>query len=521
MQTKSYISAAALAAALFAIPHSALAQGLNLGGVGIDASVDIGGDSLVDVDAGANVGGDHGLDVDADATIGGSGSTTGSGASLIDVDVDLGSNAGTGPNGGTLIDLGGNHAGEAILDADVDVFDGTTGNSRLITGDVRIGSLGEDDERADALLALIDNPNLADIDLDAVIDDRLVSIIAAVDLLGPERLADITAAIEIGGDGRAELLAALSASVELGSILDKEGIAVEDVLAVQIGDNGATDIIVLRDVARIALLGDNGNLADLTAAELANVDVDLLSREELAEIDVDLLPGDLPANANLRLLGRGGELADPSGDVAEADLSLLPDTATTARASVRMLGDDDGASFADLSVAELADVSIALVTAEDGDSADGGDGGTVAGGGTNTGGSGGNGRSAAEETDSADTNVAVVDDSVQPVGTLPAVQAGAGVAIAMLDCGTGVLALATGVDATPQAIAAADSLELVRIDGCERTLVDAEADFIRSAIAINPAISSVLDDASIPLDQVIGATIQGGTLTLFIEPTVS
>ena len=82
-----------------------------------------------------------------------------------------------------------------------------------------------------------------------------------------------------------------------------------------------------------------------------------------------------------------------------------------------------------------------------------------------------------------------------------------------------MLALANGRDATPQAIVSAESLELVRIDGCERSLIDAEIDSIRSAIDTNAAISNVLEQASIPLDQVIGATIQGGTLTLFIDPS--
>jgi hypothetical protein len=531
MQTKSYISAAALAAALFAIPQHTLAQGLglDLGGIGVQANVDVGGDSIVDVDAGVDVGGDDGLDVDADVILGssGMGESAGSTASLIDVDVDLGSTAGTGPNGGTLIDLGRSNSGGATLDAGIDLLDGTTGNSQLINGDVRIGSLGDDDARADALLALIHSPNLAGIDLDEAIDDRLVSIIAAADLFGPERLADITAAVEIGGDGRAELLAALSASVELGSILDKQGIAVEDVLAVQVGDNGATEIIILGDVARVALLADNGNLADLTVDQLANVDIDLLSREELAEIDTDLLPADVPATASLRLLGSDGDLADPSGELAEADLTLLQEGTPTAKASLQVLGGDDGDSFADLSVAELAGSRIALVTADDSED---GDGGTNAGPATGNGdigggvadGTAGDTDGAGEQTDSDEVDAAAVgDDTAPPLGVLPTIQVDAGFAIATLGCGTGILALATGVDATPQAISQAQSLELVRIDGCERTLVDVEASGIRSAIATNPEISAVLDDASIPLDQVIGATIQGGTLTLFIEPTLS
>ncbi len=122
---------------------------------------------------------------------------------------------------------------------------------------------------------------------------------------------------------------------------------------------------------------------------------------------------------------------------------------------------------------------------------------------------------------SDDDNDSATDDSDGAIGGELATPVGAGFGIATLDCNIGVLALANGLYATPGAIAGADSLELVRIDGCERSLVDTEISTIRSAIAVNPAISGALDDASIPLDHVIGATIQGGTLTLFIEPAVS
>jgi len=83
-----------------------------------------------------------------------------------------------------------------------------------------------------------------------------------------------------------------------------------------------------------------------------------------------------------------------------------------------------------------------------------------------------------------------------------------------------VLALAQGSPATTATIASAKSLELVRIEGCERNLIDPQVGTLHSAIETNPAISAVLDGADIPLDQVIGATIQAGTLTLFIDPVV-
>ncbi|WP_108462299.1 hypothetical protein [Devosia naphthalenivorans] len=590
MRTKSHISAVALAAALITTPQISMAQDLSvdLGGVGVDADVSIGGDSLVDVDAGAEVGGESGLGVDAGVSVGGSepedglvdanlgvdsggsendgnlvdvdasvGSGSGSigngDADLVDVDLGIGSGSSgagdTGPNGGTLIDLDANIG--ATGGGDVPAT-GPSGGNTLITGDIRIGSIGDDDARADALLGLIASPKLADIDLDATIDDTRVSIVVVAELLGAEAMANIEAAIQSSGDGRSELIDALSNSVELASILGKEGIDLSDVLAVQIVENGATEVIVLDRTVTVALGGDESDLANLGIGDTAELDVDLLSDEELAAVDLDLLPDDQRAEVQLRLLSDGHDLADmPVDDLANIDLDLLsddqlasldldvlPETLRTP-IQLRLLGDEG--NLADLSVGDLAELDVGLAPgggdSDDGDTGGGGDGngngggngdgdggdndggaGEGGGGGTGTGGEdnggangGANGNAGGGSDDAADT--------VTDTAASSSAQAEGRFGIASLGCGIGVLALANGRDATPQAIVSAESLELVRIDGCERSLVDAEIDSIRSAIDTNAAISNVLEQASIPLDQVIGATIQGGTLTLFIDPS--
>jgi hypothetical protein len=599
MQTKSYISAAALAAALLITPQTAQAQLLGLDvdldvlGVEADADVTVGGDSLLDADVDVDTGHDAGLGVDADVEVGGDNlvdadvdigsdgdtdDTAASGGGLVDLDVDLGGHGhghdATGPNGGKLIDLNLGHSHDAVLDADVDVLDSPAPvhrGSALISGDIRIGALGEADRKG-ALLDLIDKPHLADLDLDAAIDDRRVAIVAVLDLLGHDSLADIRAAIDLGGHGRGELLDALTDSVELGSILDKHGIDPADVLAVQIAENGATEVIVLDGLVDVALLGDGDAHTAPTAGELAALDIDALTHDELAELDLDLLPDDLRTTVQLHLLGSDsddadltpGELADidldllTSEELAELDIDLLPEPIATA-VNVRLLGDDG--TLADLSIGDLAAIDISLLPAaggDDGTDNNGGTGGTDTGGtgGTdtgNTGGTGGTGNTGGGDndgstptpsggtggTDTTTTGSTSGSDKgglgtgnppplpggnkgTGPLlGATPPTQVGAGFGIAALGCDIGTLALASGAEATPQAIASADSLELVRIDGCERSLVDSEVDAIRAAIDGNPAISGVLDDAQIPLDQVIGATIQGDTLTLFIEPSLS
>ena len=467
MQTNSYISAAALAAALLASPLPTLAQGI-----------------AVNVDAGP-------VGVSADVSSGVSASVSTGSSSGVSADVDIG-RAGTGssgPNGGQLIDLkalGGSATREASAAG--------SGDGSLVTGDVRIAALGDSAARAQAMLALMDDPHLAELDLDAAIDDRQVAILAAADLLSPDALAEVRAASTTSSAGRDQLQAALAGSVELSAILDAQGVDPADVLAVQIADTGATEVIVLDGTARLAALGSDGNLADLTVDQLAGADVDLLSEDELAEANVALLDQAPQPTARLRVL---------SNDNA----------------------DDGTIDLADLSVAQLADADVDLLLATPGDT--GAD--------TGTGGSGGDGGNGSQDGDddgagSGDggTGTGTTDDTAgldtpagTPIGQLPATAVGASFGVAALGCNVGVLALANGLDASPQAIASADSLELVRIDGCERSLVDADIAEVRGAIAANPAIAQVLDAAAIPVDGVIGATIQADTLTLFIEADVS
>jgi hypothetical protein len=560
MHMNSHISAAALAAALLTTPQLGLAQGLDLG-------VNIGGDSGINVDAGVDL--DNGLDigadvgigdssnnvVDLDAGVGGDATDSDSSSSLVDVDLGLGGNtssATTGPNGGALIDLNGN-----LLDADVTLLDRSSGGSTLVNGDIRLAALGQT-ARGDAILGLIEDPNLADIDLDTSIDDTRVAIVAAADLFDADTLADIELAVNAGGEGRTQLLEALSASVELSAILGSEGIDLSDVLAVQVAENGATEVFVLGGPVQVAALGADGNLADLTVAELAVLDIDLLSDDELAEIDLALLPEDARARAIVRLLEdrdppQPGTL--PDGDLVTIDLGALTDDAALAEvdaalttggdnlaeltadiallerldavgiapeavAALRIGTDDDLLVFVEAGLDDTLTASIGVGggtgTGDDGgldDGAPGGDPGTDPDLGDDDGIGTDPGNTAGSGSDGSSSGAIV--------GTLPATSVGAGFAIAALTCETGILALANGTNASPPTIAAADRLELVRIEGCERSLVDADIAAIHGAIDANPAISSALDGAGIPLDQVIGATVQGDVLTLFLDRTVS
>src|SRR5690606_16037376 len=137
--------------------------------------------------------------------------------------------------------------------------------------DVRISAL-DDTARVDVLIDRIGTPDLTGVDLDGVIDDTRVSIVALADLLGSEDLAEVRAAIDAGGAGRDELLAAIEASVELGAVLNRNGLSRDDVVSLSIDADGGAELVVLDlDV----------DLADAGSADAPLLDTDL------AALDVD------------------------------------------------------------------------------------------------------------------------------------------------------------------------------------------------------------------------------------------
>lgn len=499
------VSAIALAAALLAVPQIANAQFLDVdvsgdsggldvdaniggsdglsvdagigsgndGGASVDAGVNVGGSSGVDVDAGVDVGGSSGLDVDADVGIGGSdglsvdasadlGQTSGSsrGQSL-DVDATIGLGSGgttsagkptTGPNGGTLIDLGAAvTVGNTIVGStpQAPTTPATPAAPRpapLIGTGISLSALN-DTARIDAVADLLNSSNIAEIDLDAVIDDRNVSILFVNDLLGENGTVEINELLADNADNYQAVLDAIAGSNVLTSVLGNQGIDLDDVVAIQVRGDGATEVLVLDDVVKVAIGGNTtgtpadgnqaGTLPGLGQSDLSTLDVAVLTDEELARVDLSLLPNeDQRLAAVVRLLGQDGAdtetetgsqpasrrtlrildldalLDDQSiaevdavlgseGDdvVLSADLldqldefGLSPETAVALRRTAdgntdlfinAGLGDNAGTSR----VADIADIDISLGTEDDtGGSTDGNTGGNTGNGSTGSGG---------------------------------------------------------------------------------------------------------------------------------------
>ncbi len=335
MRIQSRISALAFAAAILATPQLAFGQislGVNLGGnsdnggLGLGAGVDLGiGDTNVNVDAGVGVGGDSLVDADVDIRSNSSGNNGGGlnvGAEVLGNDRAVGVSVGTGTrntgNGGNLGVDATVLGDDGLVDADVTLGNGrTTGGtanprpSQPALG-VRVSAL-DDAARVEALIGQIDDPQLAGADLDDLIDDTRVSIVALADILGEDEVDDIRARVELGGAGREELLAAIDASVELGSILDRQGLGAGDVISLSVSSDGSAELLVVDLDIGLASADDAGEDAtDLS--NLADLDIDLLTDDELAQIDLALLPNEQQRlDAVIRLLG-GSDADASAGD---------------------------------------------------------------------------------------------------------------------------------------------------------------------------------------------------------------
>ncbi|MBJ3785928.1 hypothetical protein [Devosia sediminis] len=375
MRIQSQISALAFAAAVLAAPpaFAQLSLGINLGGnadgggLGLDAGVDLGiGDTEVNVDAGVGVGGDSLVDADVGVDAGSSGGSTTQvdvGAEVlgdddvVDVDVGIGSSGSSSSGGSTGGGSSAGSTGGRLIDADVTIGGGTggsggsggtggntgggsAGSSEPLVG-VRVSAL-DDAARVDALIGQLGAPGIAGTDLDDIVDDTRVSIVAVADLLNQDEVEDIRAQVELGGAGRDELLAAIDASVELGAILDRAGVDSEDVIALSVDAGGNTELLVLDLGVDVADLGSGtGEDGPLLDTDLAALDIDLLTDEELAEVDLALLPNeDQRLDAIVRILGRDGGDAAAGGDFELIAVDALLGEDSLAELDAILGGDD-------------------------------------------------------------------------------------------------------------------------------------------------------------------------------------
>lgn len=107
--------------------------------------------------------------------------------------------------------------------------------------------------RLEALIELVDSCSLADLDLEKAVDDRRVIVIETDRVFGTASLERLETALRADGRGRSEAVIAVRAHRGLADILSRAGHHPEQVVALQVGRNGATEIFVHDRAAERAL----------------------------------------------------------------------------------------------------------------------------------------------------------------------------------------------------------------------------------------------------------------------------
>jgi hypothetical protein len=161
----------------------------------------------------------------------------------------------TAPGGGNAVQRSGGQArtGQqtAVLNAQ-DVAEPSSTGSRFDSlrthdGDMRLLAIRDDDERLEALLALVNDCPVGEIDLAALVDDRRITIIDLRDIFEEPGLARLQAVLRAGAPGRKQTIRAVQGDDELQAVLAREGIAANEVVALQVGESGMTEVFVLPD----------------------------------------------------------------------------------------------------------------------------------------------------------------------------------------------------------------------------------------------------------------------------------
>jgi len=127
--------------------------------------------------------------------------------------------------------------------------------TRTTSGDTKITAVPAS-RRADAVLDLLEDSGLSGTDLDRAVDDRRIVIVYLDELLDQAARDRIYTAIRRGAAGYREVSAAVAGSRKVAEVLRRNRIDLDDVVAIQVGVDGTTEILV-SERARVVMASDD------------------------------------------------------------------------------------------------------------------------------------------------------------------------------------------------------------------------------------------------------------------------
>jgi hypothetical protein len=189
---------------------------------------------------------------------------------------------------------------------------------RTHDGDVRLLAIRDDEERFDALLALVNDCSIEDLDLAALVDDRRITIIDLREIFDEPAIARLQAALRAATPGREQMIRAVEGNEELQVVLMREDISAEEVVALQVGDDGVTEVFVLPEGEGVVNTGTVPPMPPplRTAAEDCPVEVEVATlgaepRDERSS-SAPLITGSIGALAATEPIGAPVTAAPPA-----------------------------------------------------------------------------------------------------------------------------------------------------------------------------------------------------------------
>lgn len=127
--------------------------------------------------------------------------------------------------------------------------------SVALDGSRRAWAFGSEAAKLKALLSLVDGCTLQDVDFRRSVNDRRIRIVPLDRGLGADSMSQLLAALVSPVPGRSEAVVAVRDNRILGDVVGRAGYDPQDVVAVQIGKNGATDVFVQQAAESSTMMG--------------------------------------------------------------------------------------------------------------------------------------------------------------------------------------------------------------------------------------------------------------------------
>ena len=381
-------------------------------------------------------------------------------------------------------------------------------------GETRVLAFERQEDRLAALLALVSDCSRYG-GLDEMIDDRRITIIRLSDVLEPSFAARLAVALIFDSGGRNEALSTARRNAGLQAVLDRESIEVDQVLALEVGANGLTEVFVFDDAETGALIPTLASwLRVLLPVRDCPVEDPIITAsigpKEIIEplaVESQPMPPPLASKADDALAAPPAEVepADPLAGIeadtlAAAELGQLLDRIAVVDAQLLSLDANArlGVVFEVASVPAPATWGAGIVSSTHALTE------AIA-------------RSEGVSPTLSDDGEDIITSSIAPDMRTEAIEEQANDQRLLEACADFIGSLAEDLDSLMAGLAASGDMYLVPIEGCRPQSNQGAVSAMRALLAANSRVQSELAASGYEPSDLVGASIdEAGRLAIFV-----